>query len=79
MKPDLQGLEITKGELKHLTGVGFGDVLRPPTLTKFATEIFQTILILIYFSGFFIELYFSGKFILDSFYTLVSCSGTYFR
>lgn len=53
MKPDLQGLEITKGELKHLTGVGVGDVLRPPTLTKFATEIFQTILILIliYLSG----------------------------
>lgn len=63
MKPDLQGLEITKGELKRLTGVGVGDVLRPPTFAKFAAEIFQTILILILIStsGFFLNYIFPDR------------------
>lgn len=54
MQPDLQGLEITKGELKHLSGVNFDTVLKPPTLLKFIAEITKTILtiLLISLTGF---------------------------
>ncbi len=34
MQPDLQGLEITKGELKHLTGVDTDEVFRPSLFQK---------------------------------------------
>ncbi|MBD1936275.1 hypothetical protein [Microcoleus sp. FACHB-68] len=45
MRPDLQGLEISKGELKRLCGVGSSQVLRPPTAAKFLSEISQSLLI----------------------------------
>lgn len=47
MRPDLQGLQITKGELRRLTGVGVGNVLIPPTPPKFLSEIAQSFLIII--------------------------------
>ncbi|MEQ8961286.1 MAG: hypothetical protein RLP02_25740 [Coleofasciculus sp. C2-GNP5-27] len=50
MQPDLQGLEITKGELKHLSGVNVDSVLRPPTLPKFIAEITKSLLIIILIS-----------------------------
>lgn len=46
MRPDIQGLEITQGELKRLSGVGITQVYRPPTLRKFLTEGLQTLGIL---------------------------------
>ncbi|HAX89985.1 MAG TPA: hypothetical protein DCY91_28025 [Cyanobacteria bacterium UBA11370] len=54
MQPDLQGLEITKGELKRCSGVSIDAVFHPPTLPKFLAEIAKTLLIisLIGFSGF---------------------------
>ncbi|HEY9632366.1 MAG TPA: hypothetical protein V6D14_03110 [Coleofasciculaceae cyanobacterium] len=54
MQTDLQGLKITKGELKHCSGVSVNAVFRPPTLTKFLSEISKTLLIiiLICFSGY---------------------------
>ncbi len=45
MRPDLQGLKISPGELRRLSGVSFNDVLTPPTLGKFSAEIFKTLLI----------------------------------
>ena len=45
MQTDLQGLEITKGELKHCSGVSIDAVFRPPTLQKFSSEISKTFLI----------------------------------
>ncbi|MEQ9359807.1 hypothetical protein [Coleofasciculus chthonoplastes] len=50
MQPDLQGLKITKGELKHLSGVSVDTVLKPPTLPKFIAEITKTLLIIILIS-----------------------------
>ncbi len=47
MQTDLQGLEITKGELKHCSGVGIGAVFKPPTLAKYLSEITKTFLIII--------------------------------
>jgi hypothetical protein len=47
VRPDLQGLQITKGELRRLTGVGVGNVLIPPTPPKFLSEIAQSLLIII--------------------------------
>ncbi|MDJ0556912.1 MAG: hypothetical protein QNJ68_21190 [Microcoleaceae cyanobacterium MO_207.B10] len=38
MKPDLEGLEITKGELKHLSGVSLDTIFRTPTKTKYLSE-----------------------------------------
>lgn len=38
MKLDLQGLEITKGELKRLSGINLSRVFRPPTPGKFLSE-----------------------------------------
>lgn len=38
MRPDLQGLEITQGELKRLSGKGIADVYRPATARKFISE-----------------------------------------
>lgn len=46
MQPDLQGLEITKGELKHLSGIGVDAVIRPFKLRKVFHEIFTSIIIL---------------------------------
>lgn len=42
MRVDLQGLSITKGELKRLSGVSIDRVLRPSTRLKFMTEIAKT-------------------------------------
>jgi hypothetical protein len=50
MRPDLQGLEITPGELKHLSGVSVDTILRPPTLPKFIAEITKTLLIMLLIS-----------------------------
>jgi hypothetical protein len=47
MQTDLQGLEITKGELKRCSGVSIDAVFSPPTLPKFLLEITQTFLIII--------------------------------
>ncbi len=54
MQTDLQGLEITKGELKHCSGVSINSLFRPPTPKKYLSEITKTflIIILIWFSGF---------------------------
>lgn len=41
---ELQGLEITKGELKHLSGLGMNQVYRPATWKKFAKEGFKTLI-----------------------------------
>ncbi|XWK87490.1 MAG: hypothetical protein U7127_25365 [Phormidium sp.] len=46
MQPDLQGLEITKGELKHLSGIGVNAVIKPFKLRKIFQEIFTSIVIL---------------------------------
>ncbi len=63
MRPDLQGLQITKGELRRLTGVGIGDLLNPPTLPKFLSEIAQSLLIIILMavSGLFLNYLFPGS------------------
>ena len=45
MKPDLEGLEITKGELKHLSGVSLNKIFRPPTKTKYLSESLKSLLI----------------------------------
>lgn len=54
MQTDLQGLEITRGELKHCSGVRLDALFRPPTLSKFSAELTKTLLIilLIGLSGF---------------------------
>ena len=54
MQADLQGLEITKGELKHCSGVSVNALFRPPTIKKYLSELTKTflIIILIGFSGF---------------------------
>lgn len=46
MQPDLQGLEITKGELKYLSGIGVDAVIRPFKPRRIFQEIFTSILIL---------------------------------
>jgi len=43
MRADIQGLEITVGELKHLCGAGPDRVYRPASATKFAHEALQTV------------------------------------
>src|SRR6476620_8960316 len=43
MRADIQGLEITLGELKHLTGAGPDRVYRPASATKFAREALKTV------------------------------------
>ncbi|WP_293124154.1 hypothetical protein [Microcoleus sp. bin38.metabat.b11b12b14.051] len=43
MRADIQGLEITVGELKHLSGAGPDRVYRPATKTKFAREALKTV------------------------------------
>ena len=48
MQPDLQGLEITKGEVKHCSGVSIDAVFSPPTLLKFLSEIGKTFLVIIF-------------------------------
>ena len=48
MQVDLQGLEITKGEIKHCSGVSLDAVFRPPTLRKFVSEIGKTSLVIIF-------------------------------
>lgn len=47
MRTDLQGLEITKGELKHCSGVSIHAAFKPPTFRKFLSEITKTFLIVI--------------------------------
>ena len=47
MQADLQGLEITKGEIKHCSGVSIDAVFRPPTLRKFLLEIGKTSLVIL--------------------------------
>lgn len=53
MQTDLQGLEITKGEIKHCSGVSIHAVFSPPTIANFISEIAKTslVIILIGFSG----------------------------
>ncbi|WP_413259571.1 hypothetical protein [Floridanema fluviatile] len=46
MQPDLQGLEITKGELKHLSGIGVDAVIRPFKMRKVVQEVFTSLIIL---------------------------------
>lgn len=48
MQTDLQGLEITKGEIKHCSGVSLDAVFRPPTLRKFISEIGKTSLVILF-------------------------------
>jgi hypothetical protein len=43
MRADIEGLEITAGELKHLSGIGPSRVYRPATATKFAREGLKTL------------------------------------
>jgi len=43
MRSDIQGLEITVGELKHLSGAGPDRLYRPATATKFAREGLKTV------------------------------------
>ncbi len=43
MRADIQGLEITVGELKHLSGAGPDRVYRPASATKFAREALKTV------------------------------------
>ena len=43
MRQDLQGLEITPGELKHLSGVSVNAVFKPASPRKFLSEIVKTI------------------------------------
>ena len=45
MQSDLAGLEITKGELKHLSGMSLSKILRPPTKTKYLSEGLKSLLI----------------------------------
>ncbi|TAG72725.1 MAG: hypothetical protein EAZ23_13200 [Oscillatoriales cyanobacterium] len=47
MRPDIQGLEITVGELKHLSGAGPDRVYRPATATKFAREALKTVSLIV--------------------------------
>lgn len=46
MRPDIQGLEITKGELKRLSGVGTDRTYRPPAIRKFVTEGLKTLAVI---------------------------------
>ncbi|MEG4319020.1 MULTISPECIES: hypothetical protein [unclassified Microcoleus] len=43
MRADIQGLEITVGELKHLCGAGPDRLYRPASATKFAREALKTV------------------------------------
>lgn len=43
MRADIEGLEITPGELKRLSGAGPDRVYRPATATKFAREALKTV------------------------------------
>ncbi len=47
MRPDIQGLEFTRGEIRRLSGVGFDAVYRPSTWGKFAAELAKTGLIIV--------------------------------
>jgi hypothetical protein len=60
MQADLQGLEITKGEIKHCSGVSLDAVFKPPTLRKFFSEIAKTSLVILFIclSGFVLGLIF---------------------
>ncbi|XDE63911.1 hypothetical protein AB3M80_08215 [Arthrospira platensis BEA 1257B] len=44
MTPDLEGLEISRGELKHLSGLGINRVYRPATFKKLLQEGLKTLL-----------------------------------
>ncbi|MBW4486248.1 MAG: hypothetical protein KME12_00495 [Trichocoleus desertorum ATA4-8-CV12] len=44
MRADLQGLEITKGELRRLSGVRRGDLLIPPTRRQISWELLRTLI-----------------------------------
>ena len=46
MQTDLEGLEITRGELRHCSGVSIDTVFRPSTWSKFLSEIVKTFLII---------------------------------
>ena len=46
MQTDLEGLEITRGELRHCSGVSIDAVFRPSTWSKFLSEIVKTFLII---------------------------------
>ena len=46
MRPDIQGLEITEGELKRLSGVGTDRTYRPPALRKFVSEGLKTLAVI---------------------------------
>ncbi len=48
MQPDLHGLEISKGEIKHCSGVSINAVFRPPTFRKFVSELGKTSLVILF-------------------------------
>lgn len=75
MQTDLQGLEISKGELKHYSGISIDAVFSPPNLSKYLSEIAKTFLliVLIAFSGFVLVHVFPEHFLrLFTFHTLVA-------
>lgn len=77
MQPDLQGLKITKGELKHLSGIGVNSLLKPPTLTKFIAEITKTFLVILLISltGFvLLQIFPEHLYVLIGILTLISLS-----
>jgi hypothetical protein len=47
MRADIEGLEITAGELKRLSGTGSSRVYRPATATKFAREGLKTVSLIV--------------------------------
>jgi hypothetical protein len=63
MQTDLQGLEITKGEIKHCSGVSIDAVFRPPTLRKFISELGKTslVIVLICLSGLVLSVFFPAQ------------------
>lgn len=46
MKPDLEGLEITKGELKRLSGMSLDRMFTPPTKIKYLSEGLKSLFII---------------------------------
>lgn len=68
MQTDLQGLEITKGELKRCSGVSIDAVFSPPTFSRFLLEIAKTCSIIILICISFLVL---SKVFLEHFFVLL--------
>jgi hypothetical protein len=51
MQTDLQGLEISKGELKHCSGISIDAVFSPPNFSKYLSEITKTFLLTVLIAG----------------------------